>query len=81
MSHDQDCLCEAWAAAEAALPEGWEMILRSNFTEPHVYVAIGAELPTAESRLRGNAYIQSASGPTAAAALQTLTERLKEGPR
>jgi hypothetical protein len=67
-----DSLDAAWAAAEAALPEGWHLsvlggMVRTGFANgPTTAHAIGATTS------------QSAVGDTPAAALQALAIRIKE---
>ena len=70
-----DSLDAAWKAAEAALPEGWEIMwlrwvptdLWSVHAQARRESALGGVL----------AWEQSAEGPTPAAALNALTEQLR----
>ena len=73
---EADSLDAAWQEAEAALPEGWEIWL-------HPYVL--GDGYAAKGRLHGLWYMANgpgpaveASGPTPAAALRALAQKLRE---
>lgn len=76
---DKDCLCAAWQAAEAALPEGWFI---GNLTNqayrgvPERWSAQAYEGPEQDATYRR---FKAASGPTPAAALQALAAKLSDG--
>ncbi|MDP2622294.1 MAG: hypothetical protein Q8Q29_00650 [Actinomycetota bacterium] len=75
-------LDEAWAEAEAALPEGWRIdtlrIGRNYPHEPEVEWVVWAEKPDYFAPRDGRTAF--GSGPTPTAALQALAAALRETP-
>lgn len=64
-----DDLTAAWQEAEAALPEGWGLVLSCRDGMNDAY---------AINPVMSSAWAHSATGPTPAAALRALTARLRE---
>lgn len=68
-------LDDAWAAVEAALPEGWLLrgLFRYDAPEGRAW-----EATAEEADYLGHEDMHAALGPTPAAALLALTEKLRE---
>jgi hypothetical protein len=71
-----ESLDDAWAEAEAALPEGWawghvQLLVDDDGTNPEWQALVGC--PSTNET-------ESALGPSPAAALRALAEKLREEP-
>ena len=77
------CIDCAWQEAEAALPEGWEIarttrVRMSGLEAMQRWEAMAAPIKPRGRDWRSQYVVQYADGPTPAAALRALAQKLRE---